>query len=51
MYRIKPGHIEINVDKVLAIKEWPTLEKLRDVRVFIGFINFYRTLIKGYKKL
>ena len=41
----------MDVDKILAIKKWPTPEKLRDMRVFIGFTNFYRTLIEGYGKI
>ena len=43
--------VEIDVDKILTIKEWPIPKKLRDIRVFIGFINFYRTLIERYGKI
>ena len=45
---IKLGILRIDPDKVKVVEEWPTLEKLKDVRGFLGFTNFYRSLIKGY---
>ena len=27
------------------------LEKLKDIKGFLGFTNFYRSLIKGYRKI
>ena len=37
--------------KVKSITEWPTPERLRDVRAFLGFENFYRRFIKGYSEI
>ena len=48
---IKPGILRIDPDKVQVVEEWPTLEKLKDVRGFLGFTNFHRSLIKGYGEI
>ena len=48
---IKLGILRIDLDKVQAVEEWPTLEKLKDVRGFLGFTNFHRLLIKGYGEI
>ena len=47
-YVIELGILRIDLDKVKVVKEWPTPEKLKDIRGFLGFTNFYRSLIKGY---
>ena len=43
--------IQMDKVKVEAIQEWPTPERLRDVRGFLGFANFYRCFIKGYSEV
>ena len=35
-------------DKVKAIKEWPTLKNVTEIRAFLGYTNFYRSMIEGY---
>src|SRR5207247_6261986 len=45
---IEPGIIRPDLEKVKAVEDWPTPRTVREVRSFIGFTNFYRTLIKGY---
>ena len=37
--------------KIETITDWPTPEKLRDLRAFLGFANFYRCFIKGYSEV
>ena len=34
--------VQIEIDKVKAIKEWKTSTKLKKVESFLGFANFYR---------
>ena len=41
----------MDLDKVQAVEEQPTLEKLKDIRGFLEFINFHRSLIKGYREI
>ena len=48
---IKLGILRIDLDKVQVVEEQPTLEKLKDVKGFLGFINFHRLLIKGYGEI
>ncbi|KAH9263206.1 hypothetical protein BASA83_013446 [Batrachochytrium salamandrivorans] len=35
----------------LCVQEWPTPRKVRDLQVFLGFTNFYRSLIKDYSNM
>ena len=34
--------------KISGIKEWPTPTKVKDIRSFLGFCNFYRAFIRGF---
>src|SRR5258708_26085282 len=36
--------------KISGIKDWPTPTKVKDVRSFLGFCNFYCIFIKGFSK-
>jgi len=40
--RVGNGEIQIEEEKVKAIKEWKTPTKVKDVKSFLGFANFYR---------
>ena len=48
---IELGILRIDLDKVKAVEEQPIPEKLKDVRGFLGFTNFYQLLIKGYREI
>src|SRR5258708_26388958 len=37
--------------KISGIKDWPTPTKVRDIRSFLGFCNFYRAFIQGFAHL
>jgi len=43
--------IKMDPSKVETVKTWPPPENLQDVRVFLGFANFYCRFIKGYSKV
>jgi len=43
--------IKMDPFKVETVKAWPPPENLRDVRVFLGFANFYHRFVKGYSKV
>lgn len=41
----------IDTDRVKTIQEWPLPRTVRDIRVFIGFMNYYRRFVVGFLKL
>ena len=41
----------MDLDKVKAIEEWPDPKNVIDIRVFLGYINFYRSIIEGYRRI
>ena len=41
----------MNPVKIAGIKNWPTLEKVKDIHSFLIFCNFYCTFIKGFSSI
>ena len=42
---IKLGYISIDLKKVEAIVSWQELENVTQLRLFLGFCNYYRRFI------
>jgi hypothetical protein len=42
---IKLGYISIDLKKVKAIVDWRELENIMQLRLFLGFYNYYRRFI------
>ena len=38
---VKPGQLTMDPVKLDGIASWPTPEKVKDIRSFLGFANFY----------
>ena len=35
----------MEVERIEAMKDWPELKSAQDIRVFLGFANFYQQFI------
>ena len=42
------GQVQMETDKVKAVKEQKTPTKIKEVESFLGFANFYRQFIKNF---
>jgi transposase InsO family protein len=45
---VTPLGLQMNPEKVSAVRDWPTPSRLKDVRAFVGFGNFYRRFIQNF---
>ena len=43
--------IQMDDEKVKAIREWPEPRNLKEVQAFLGFTNFYQRFIQGYSQI
>ena len=50
-FRISPKGVFIDPERVQAIQEWPEPRTVREIRIFIGFINYYRRFVKHFSRL
>ena len=42
------GQVQMETDKVKAVKEWKTPTKIKEVESFLRFTNFYKQFIKNF---
>ena len=40
--------VQIEQDKVKAVKEWKVPTKIKEVESFLGFVNFYQRFIQNF---
>ena len=38
-------------EKIKAVKEWKTPTKVKEIEIFLGFVNFYRRFIKNFSHI
>jgi hypothetical protein len=48
---IEKGMMRMDPIKIAGIKNWPTPNKIKDIRSFLGFCNFYQPFIRGFAHL
>ena len=45
---VRWGQVQIENDKVKTIKEWSTFTKIKEIKSFLEFANFYWQFIKNF---
>ena len=48
---ITTNRIQIDEEKVKAVREWPELKNLKEVPAFLEFANFYQKFIQRYLQI
>jgi len=48
---IGPNRIEVEVEKVNRVLSWPQPKSVKDVRKFLGLVNYYRRFIKDFAQV
>jgi hypothetical protein len=43
--------VQVHQEKITAIREWPTLKTLTELRGFLGLCTYYRKFVKGFSQL
>jgi len=50
-YIVCPEGVKVDPERVKTIQEWPMPKTVRDIRVFIGFMNYYRRFIAKFSEI
>lgn len=50
-YIVSREGIKVDPDRVKTITDWPVPKTVRDIRVFVGFMNYYRRFIAQFSKI
>jgi len=45
------GKIEMEEDKVVGVLNWSVFKTVRDIRKFLGLVNYYRRFVKNFAKI
>ena len=48
---VRPNQLAMDLVKFDGIAKWPTPTKVKDIRSFLGFANFYRRFIPNYSNI
>ena len=50
-YVVSSKGINMDAEQIEVVKKWPESKSVRDIQVFLGFVNFYCQFIKGFSKI
>jgi hypothetical protein len=48
---VSPEGLTINPERLETIRDWPKPTCVRDIRIFIGFMNYYRRFIANFSRI
>uniref|UniRef100_A0A672Z804 Gypsy retrotransposon integrase-like protein 1 n=1 Tax=Sphaeramia orbicularis TaxID=375764 RepID=A0A672Z804_9TELE len=48
---ISEGSVQMDPDKISAVRDWPTPASRKEVQRFLGFANFYCKFIRGFSNV
>jgi hypothetical protein len=43
--------VQVYQEKILSIREWPTLKTLTELRGFLGLCTYYKKFVKGFSQM
>lgn len=50
-YIVSPNGISIDPERAKTAQDWPEPRTVRDIRVFLGFMNYYRRFIANFSRI
>lgn len=50
-YIVSAQVVRIEGERIEAVQNWPEPKSVRDIQVFLGFVNFYWRFIQGFSKI
>lgn len=50
-YIVTPDGLSIDTSRVATIQEWPEPTSVREIRIFVGFVNYYRRFVHNFSRI
>ena len=50
-YVVLAQEVQVEDERIEAVKNWSEQKSVRDIQVFLGFANFYWRFIQGFSKI
>ena len=50
-YVIDSTEIHVDLEKVQILKDWPVPQKIHELRIFLGLVNFYQRFILSFSHI
>lgn len=48
---VSTADVQVNMEKIRALKDWPIPENAKDVRQVVGFMSYYRRFVTNFAQL